>query len=64
MKSTVFADPVLLLKKRLQSDTVTIRPANIKQKSNIATSVSENVIQIPTQSTEYFPPVLSSRIHK
>lgn len=60
MKSTVFADPFLLLKMRLQSDTATIRPAT----SNIATAVSENAIQFPILSTEYFPLVFSLRIHK
>lgn len=41
MKSMVFADPFLLLKMRLQSDTVTIRPAT----SNIVTAVSKFAIQ-------------------
>jgi len=60
MKSRVFADPFLLLKMRLQSDTATIRPAT----SNVATAVSENATQFPILSTEYFPLVFSLRVHK
>lgn len=48
MKSTVFADPFLLLTMRLQSDTVTIHPAT----STIMTVVSENAIHAPILSTE------------
>lgn len=51
MKSMVFADPFLLLKMRLQSDTVTIRPAT----SNIVTAVSKFAIQFLALSREYFP---------
>lgn len=40
MKSMVFADLFLSLKMRLQSDTVTIRPAT----SNIMTAISKNSI--------------------
>lgn len=43
MKSTVFADPFLLLKMRLQSDTATIHPAT----SNVVTAVSENPYSSP-----------------
>lgn len=50
MKSMVFADPFLLLKMRLQSDTVTIRPAT----SNIVTAVSKYAMQFLVLSTEYF----------
>lgn len=57
MRSTVFADPFLLLKMRLQSDTATIHPAT----SNIATAVSENAIQFPILSTEYFLVVFSHK---
>lgn len=40
MRSMVFADLFLSLKMRLQSDTVTIRPAT----SNITTAISKNSI--------------------
>lgn len=58
MKSMVFADPFLSLKMRLQSDTVTIHPAT----SNIAIVISENTIQFPLLSTEYFLLVFSLHI--
>lgn len=60
MKSTVFADPFLLLKMRLQSDTATIRPAT----SNIATVVNENTMQFPILCTEYFPLMFSLCIYR
>lgn len=50
MRSTAFADPFLSLKMRLQSDTVTIRPATPR----IVTMVSENVTQLPALSTVFF----------
>lgn len=51
MRSMAFADPVLLLKMRLQSDTVTIHPATPR----IVTTVSENAAQYPALSRVFLP---------
>lgn len=50
MRSTASADPFLLLKMRLQSDTVTIHPATPRTE----TTVSEHATQPPTLSTVFF----------
>lgn len=56
MRSTVFADPVLLLKMRLRSDTVTIHPAT----PSTATMVSENGTQFPALSGVFFSGVFTT----
>lgn len=54
-RSTASADPFLLLKMRLQSDTVTIHPATPR----MVTTVSEHTTQPPALSTVFFPGVFT-----
>lgn len=55
MRSTVFADPFLLLKMRLQSDTVTIHPATPR----MVTMVSENATRLTALSRVFFSGVFT-----